>query len=161
MLKSPVFEVTVVGSHTLVLPEEIVQPFIDAKQKRVKATAQFEGNSIEFHGAIQKYHGRYQMMFGKSRQKELGVLPQDHFKLQFFEDRSKYGVEMPEELEAVLESDLEAKAIFDSFTDGKKRGIIYMVKSYKNSQTRIDKSLLIMENLKRGIRHNPHLLKRL
>ncbi len=159
MLESPIFEVMIVGTHTLVLPEEIIRPFIDAGQKRVKAKASFEGKDIEFHGALQKYHGRYQMMFGKSRQKELGIYPSDHFQLQFFEDTSKYGVEMPEELEVVLKSDLEAMAIFAGFTDGKKRGIIYMIKRYKNSQVRIDKSLLVMENLKRGIRNNPDLLK--
>ena len=99
------------------------------------------------------------MMFGKRYQKVLGIFPNDYFQLQFFEDDSKYGVEMPEELDAVLQSDPEAFQIFDSFTDGKKRGIIYGVLSYKNSQTRIDKSILICENLKRGIRHNPDLLK--
>lgn len=160
MLKSKSFEITITGSYySLLLPIEIIQPFLDQNLKRVKVTAIFEGRELKFHGAIQKINGRYYMMFGKRYQKVLGIFPNDYFQLQFFEDDSKYGVEMPEELDAVLQSDPEAFQIFDSFTDGKKRGIIYGVLSYKNSQTRIDKSILICENLKRGIRHNPDLLK--
>jgi len=72
--------------------------------------------------------------------------------LQFFEDTTKYGVEMPEELNAVLLSDYEAFEIFESLTAGKKRGIIYAIARYKNSQTKIDKALLMCENLKKGVR---------
>lgn len=138
---------------------EIIQPFLDKNIKRVKANASFEGKELKFHGAIQKRKGSYYMMFSKRHQKVLGIFPNDYFQMQFFEDDSKYGVEMPEELDAVLLSDHEAFQIFDSFTDGKKRGVIYAILRYKNAQTRIDKSLLICENLKRGVRYNPDLLK--
>lgn len=47
------------------------------------------------------------MMFGKRYQKELGVFPNYYFKLQFFKGTSKYGLDMPEELEAVLLSDYD------------------------------------------------------
>ncbi|WP_258848503.1 hypothetical protein [Polaribacter sp. WD7] len=40
--------------------------------------------------------------------------------MQLFEDTSKYGVDMPEEHEAVLMSDYDAYCIFESFTAGKK-----------------------------------------
>jgi len=159
-LKSKVFEIAITGKYyALLLPEEIVLPFLKKNLKRVKVTASFKEKELSFHGAIQKRGGNYYMMFGKRYQKELGVFPNDYFQLQFFEDTSKYGVDMPEELEAVLLSDHEANEIFESFTAGKKRGIIYGVLGYKNSQTRIDKSLLICENLKRGVRKNPELLK--
>jgi hypothetical protein len=160
-LKSKTFEISITGSYySLLLPDEIIQPFLEKKLKRVKVKATFEGKELLFHGAIQKRHDKHYMMFGKRYQKELGIFPNDYFQLQFFEDDSKYGVEMPEELDAVLLSDYEAFQIFDAFTPGKKRGIIYMIARYKNSQTRIDKSILVCENLKKGIRHNPHLLKK-
>jgi hypothetical protein len=159
-LKSKPFEISITGSYySLLLPEVIIRPFIERNLKRVKAKATFESKELHFHGAIQKRHGQHYMMFGKRYQKELGIFPNDYFLLQLFEDESKYGVEMPEELDAVLLSDYEAFQIFDAFTPGKKRGIIYMIARYKNSQTKIDKSLIICENLKRGIRRNPELLK--
>ncbi len=160
-MQSEPFEISVTGSfYSLLLPKDIIQPFLDKKIKRVKVKATFEGNELLFHGAIQKRNGNYYMMFGKRYQKELGVFPNDYFQIQFFEDDSKYGVEMPEELDAVFLSDYDAFLIFDSFTAGKKRGIIYSIARYKNSQTRIDKSILICENLKRGIRDNLDLLKK-
>lgn len=160
MLKSKPFEIAITGSYySLLLPEDVIRPFLKRNLKRVKVRATFDGKVLDFHGAIQKRHGQHYMMFGKRYQKELGIFPNDYFQLQFFEDDSKYGVEMPEELDAVLLSDYEAFKIFDSFTSGKKRGIIYMIARYKNSQTRIDKSILVCENLKRGIRHNSDLLK--
>lgn len=159
-MNSKVFDISVTGSYySLLLPEEIVRPFLDKNLKRVKVQATFEGKTLDFHGAIQKRHGKHYMMFGKRYQKELGICPNEYFQLQFFEDNSKYGVEMPEELDAVLLSDYEAFQIFDAFTDGKKRGIIYAIARYKNSQTRIDKSILVCENLKRGIGYNPDMLK--
>ena len=60
-----------------------------------------------------------------------------------------------------LSSDLEAFKIFESFTKGKQRGIIYMITRFKDSQRKIDKTLILCENLKRGIRENKELLKAL
>ncbi|QBA64481.1 YdeI/OmpD-associated family protein [Muriicola soli] len=79
--------------------------------------------------------------------------------IQLSENLTPYGVEMPEELQAVLQSDEDANAIFEGFTDGKKRSIIYMILRFKNSQTRIDKSILLCENLKKGINKPADLLK--
>ena len=159
-MQSEPFEISITDNYSVLqLPEDIIAPFLEKKLKRVKVKATFEDREFNFHGAIQKRHGRHYMMFGKRYQKELGVFPNDYFQLQFYEDDSKYGVEMPEELDAVLLSDYEAFQIFDAFTAGKKRGIIYMIARYKNSQTRIDKSIIVCENLKKGVRHNPDLLK--
>lgn len=158
-MQSPVFEATVSGTHSIALPYQIVKPFLKKNQKRVKVQATFEDRSLVFHAALQKRKDSYFLMFGKSNQKALGVFPNDYFQLQFFEDNSKYGVEISEELEAVLLSDYEAYKIFESLTDGKKRGLIYMISRFKVSQTRIDKSILLCENLKRGIRDHRELLK--
>ena len=100
------------------------------------------------------------LFFGKGKQKELGIFKNDWFTLQFFEDNSKYGVEMPEELEAVLLSDHDAFKIFESLTAGKKRSIIYIITRYKVLQTRIDKSLILVGNIKMGITDNKLLLKK-
>jgi hypothetical protein len=158
-MESPVFEVTVNGTHTIIIPNEIALPFIDQGHSRVQVEAQFETKTISFFAAIRKYQGQYTMMFSKNKQKQLGLLPNDSFQLQFFEDTSKYGVEVPEEFEAVLLSDYDAYEIFESFTKGKQRGIIYMITRFKDSQKKIDKTLILCENLKRGIRDNKELLK--
>ncbi|WP_420400125.1 YdeI/OmpD-associated family protein [Flagellimonas sp.] len=158
-MESPVFEVSLESTHSVRVPTEVVAPFLEAGHKRVKVKAFFENKEAVYYAALQKRIGAYFVMFNKGNQKNLGVYPGDYFQMQFFEDTSKYGVEMPEELEAVLSTDMDAETVFESFTDGKKRSLIYMISGYKNSQTRIDKSLLLCENLKRGIRDNKLLLK--
>lgn len=159
-MKSQIIEVSVKGMHSVELPETVVLPFLDKGQKRVKVKAKFEDRTITFHAALNRWkNGTYSIMFSKNNQKKLGVFPNDYFELQLFEDTSKYGVEVPEEFEAVLYSDFEANQIFESFTKGKQRGIIYMIDRFKSSQKRIDKTLILCENLKRGIRDNKDLLK--
>ena len=151
-MKSSVFEVCLKGSHSLVIPDNHALPFVEKGLARVRVQAKFEDNTLHFHAALQKYQGQFVMTFGRRYQKELGVFPNDYFELQLFEDTSKYGVDIPEELEVVLQGDPEANRIFESFTAGKIRSLIYVIARYKNSQTRIDKSILLAENLKRGIR---------
>ncbi|QCX00425.1 hypothetical protein FGM00_09985 [Aggregatimonas sangjinii] len=159
-LQSPIFEISITGSYySLLLPLEIIQPFLEKNIKRVKAKAMFEGKELFFHAALQKRNGNYYMMFGKRYQKQLGIFPNDYFQLQFFEDDSKYGVEVPEELEAVFGSDHSALKIFEALTDGAKRGLIYAISRYATSQTRIDKSLVLCENLKRGVTDRRQMLK--
>ena len=160
MMKSEPFEVTMSGMHSIIIPESIAQPFHANGHKRVMVKLQFIDVEYEFHAALNKWKDEtYSIMFSKKKQKELGIFPNDYFSLQLVEDTSKYGVEVPEELEAVFKEDAHAFNIFESFTKGKQRGIIYGVASFKNSQTRIDKSIVLCENLKRGIRDNKELLK--
>lgn len=152
MLKSPPFEVSLADKQSVILPAEFIQKFIDGKHKRVKVKASFDCKSLEFHAQL-KYEktGLHRIYFSKAKQKELGVFMNDFFEIQIFEDTSKYGVEMSEELEAVLLSDYEAFTIFEGFTPGRQRSIIYTISKYKSSQMRVDKALLLCENLKRGV----------
>ncbi len=159
MLSSEKFEVRVQGYHSIYIPDSIADVFVNAGHKRVLVKAFHQDKIHTFHAALQKIKGQYQMTFGKKHQKAIGLDTHDSFSLQFFEDTSKYGVEMPEEFQAVLDSDPEAFAMFEGLTDGKKRSIIYTLLRYKNSQTRIDKALILTENLKMGITDMKELLK--
>ena len=158
-MQGPEFEVQIRGTHAIEIPDKYVLPFVEKGHKRVLVIARLDSRELKFHAALQKYQGKYVITFGKRNQKELGVYQNDVFSFQFYEDTSKYGVDMPEELQAVLDIDAEACKIFESLSEGKIRSIIYMVRPYKNSQTRIDKALLIAENLKRGVRKPQDLLK--
>ena len=153
------FEVTITGTHGIEIPGQYALPFKNAGHDRVKLNAFYEDRSISFHGALHLYQGRFVISFGKRYQKELGVNRNDYFEIQIEEDTSKYGVTVPEEFSAVFNSDPEAAAIFDSFSAGKKRSLIYYVLRFKNSQTRIDKSLIISDNIKLGITDPKELIK--
>ena len=58
---------------------------------------------------------------------------------------------MPEEFKAVIETDYEALQLFERLTDGKKRSLIYHIIRIKDTQKRVDRALLISENLKKGL----------
>lgn len=158
-ISTPKFPVHITGTHGIVIPEEYAIPFLEIGQKRVQIKAFFKGNSIDFHGAIQKYQGQYFISFGKRYQKELGVFPTDFFEFQFIENTTEYGVEIPDAMKEVMDSDPEGLSYFKKLTDGRKRGLIYYVKRFKNEQTQVDKSLMIFENLKRGITDPRELIK--
>ncbi len=160
-MKSKKFEIGLLNQYHLFIPKDIFEPFAKAKQSRVKVKAFHNDTSIEFYAAInkEKRSGNYSMMFSKRYQKELGVFQNDYFELQLLEDTSKYGVEMPEELEAVLLSDYDAYQIFERFTAGKQRSIIYTILRIKNQQSRVDKALLLCDNLKRGVTNPMEMFK--
>lgn len=160
-MKSEIFTITHIDTYQVFIPREIYQPFFDAKESRVKVVATHQNNNIEFYAAVKrdKASGHFKMMFSKAKQKELNLSLGNDFEMQLFKDTSKYGVDMPEELEAVLLSDYDAYQIFESLTKGKQRSIIYYILRLKNSQKRIDQSLLLCENLKRGNTDNKELFK--
>ena len=153
MLESQPFEVTLADKQSIILPKEPIKDFIKWDHKRIRVLASFEAKKIEFYAALKKEKtGLHRIYFSKVKQKELGVFMNDYFTLQIFEDTSKYGVDISEELEAVLLSDYEAYEIFENLTPGRQRSIIYAISRYKSPQSRVDKALIFTENLKRGIK---------
>ena len=62
-------------------------------------------------------------------------------------EASKYGVDMPEELQAALDQDPLAMEFFDLLTPGKQRNLIYLVNKVKNTNSRINKALAIIDHL--------------
>ncbi|WP_161555201.1 YdeI/OmpD-associated family protein [Dokdonia sinensis] len=159
MLESKRIPVYIQGTHRIEIPDDIGNTFREAGHTRVAVTAYFEKNSFAFHGKLHKYKEEYVISFGKRYQKELGIFPSDFFEVQLREDTSTYGVEVPEAFQAVLDSDPDGASLFEQLTDGKKRSLIYFVKRIKREQTQVDKTLIIFENLKRGITDQRELVK--
>ncbi len=72
-------------------------------------------------------------------------------------DTSPFQFHVCEEFTEVLSTDSLANAIFEKLTPGNKRSLIQLINAKKNSQQRIEKALLLMEGLKRGITSGPHM----
>ena len=152
MLRSALIEVTLLDQMQVLLPNAVVRPFIERGQSRVKIIARFESQQIEYHAALKKFNAdNYVSYFSKAKQKALGVFLNDYFTMKLIEDSSKYGVEMPEELKAVLMSDPLAKELFEQLTPGKKRSLIYSILKIKNTDLRISKALNFCKNIKLGM----------
>lgn len=67
----------------------------------------------------------------------------------------KKPVVVPEELTAVMETDIEAKAFFENLTDGYKRGYCDWVGGAKQAATRqirADKALIMLQNKQKTLK---------
>ncbi|WP_299887670.1 YdeI/OmpD-associated family protein [uncultured Lacinutrix sp.] len=160
MIKSKPFKVTLTNKYSIIIPNTVADLFAEKNQKRVKVEASKNDVIISFHAALKKEKtDNYRMYFSNAKQKALDIDFGDTFSIQLFEDQSKYGVEMPETLNAVLSSDYDAYELFENLTPGKKRSIIYAIMRYKNVQTQVDKSIIMTNNLKRGIKDLKLILK--
>lgn len=151
ILQTAIFKITHIDLHNIFIPKEIYMPFADKNMSRVKVKILFNDAILDFYAAVKKdkNSGDFKMMFSKQKQKELNLSLGDEFEIQLFEDTSKYGVDVPEELEEVFLTDYEAFKIFETLTKGKQRSIIYGLMRFKTSQQKIDKALILCENLKR------------
>jgi hypothetical protein len=131
--------------HGIFLPTELIEK-LPQKLVRAKGTI----NNIPFALAIQyRKNGLRFIMTSKALVKsarlKLGLLASVTFTLVDSDI-----IEMPEELEAVLEQDEPAKKIWETFTLGRKRGLAYYVNAAKSTDSRIKRALEIVEKAKQG-----------
>lgn len=108
-------------------------------------------NGIKFHRVIRKFKDLPpRISVSKPMLKELKVETGDIIQVTVEQDMTEFQAEMPEELAAVLETDLEGFERFMKLTDGAKRSAMFAVLRVKNTQSRIDKALKIVENIRKG-----------
>ena len=62
-------------------------------------------------------------------------------------------LDIPEELEAVLSQDDEARKAWDKLTTGYQRSLIHYVTSVKNVDSRIKRSIELLNRAKAGLLH--------
>ncbi len=75
----------------------------------------------------------------------------DTYNILIEQDLSEIRFEVPQEFEEVLNQDYEAKEVYDNLSAESIRSKVYLVKQVKKSQKRINRSILITNNLKVGI----------
>ena len=86
----------------------------------------------------------------KAAQKKFKIQVDEPVTMEICKDDSKYQIEMSEELEEVLKTDVIAEERFEKLTPGKQLSLIHHVNKAKNIDTRINRALKISENLKMG-----------
>lgn len=83
------------------------------------------------------------------RLKEAGLTIGSAVEVQLAPDNSEYGATVPEELQAVFDTDPEGYARFQGLTKGMQRYIIHHADGVKSPQLRIERALMMIENLKK------------
>jgi hypothetical protein len=108
-------------------------------------------NKIDtFHCGLQSLgNGKGYIMLNKKRIKSLNLKDNEKVELILEPDNSDFGMEMPNELEELLNQDDIGKARFLMLTPGKQRNIIHFISSVKSQHLRIERAINLIENLKR------------
>lgn len=161
MIQSTPFEVTVTAPNSISIPNAVGDLFYAKGFKRVLVQLQFKNFNTQFHaGLMRSKNGQYTIMFSKNKQEQWGIYTNDYFTLTLVQDQSTYGVEIPEEFTVVIAEDPEVMGLFNKLTKGTQRGVLYHIARFKTQQTRVDKCLLLAQNLKKGVTDRLHLFKK-
>ncbi len=132
--------------HHVVVPDDIAAPLLKSKKKRFKGTF---NDGIETHCALMPMgNGRYFININKDIRSQLKLRIGSKVTVTLSEDDSKYGMEMPEEFQVLLDQDIEGDKYFHARTPGRQRALIYIVAKYKSSDKRLEKAVVILDFLK-------------
>ena len=136
-----------VGMHYLEVPREVVQQLGGKFNFRVQCTV---NGALTFQGGLVALgQGDAYISINNKRLKQLGVKHGDTVTVALEEDKSQYGMPVPEELAELLQQDDAGRERFDLLTPGRQRYIIHYVAAVKSSQLRVDRAILLIENLKK------------
>lgn len=136
------------GMHYIAIPSTIGDKFKAENVKRVRCIV---NDMVNVQAAIRhdKAAG-YCVYIGKRYLSKLKIRLKATLNIQIKADDSQYGVDMPETLEAVLQTDEEALLLFEQLTDGKKRSAIFMITRVKSRDAQIRRALKIVGKWKLG-----------
>lgn len=133
----------------IVVPDKIIKSLPAEGRVRTKGTF----NNTPFALAIQfKKDGTRYFSFSAGLRKKARLGSGDPVKVRFWIVDPDL-IDVPEELQAVLEQDLDAMKAWNSFTPGLQRGLAHYVNSVKNVDSRIKRAIEMMEKAKYGQLH--------
>ncbi len=132
------------------IPQDIADAML-GDNNMLRVIVHFD-NSVKVHRALKRNkNGETFISLGKSTLKDAKVEPGTELPLVLEVDRTEFGFEMPEEFAEVMNQDPEGEKAFLELKPGMKRNFLHFIVSAKTVDTRIKRSLQIMENLKMGI----------
>jgi len=138
----------------ITIPKSVLAKFWTEEDKGSMYNQRFVitiNNSVKWQaGSVSLGDESAYITLSKERMKELDVDLFDTVNVTLIRDYSEYGFEVPVEFTEVLHQDPEGKKRFESLSIGTRRATIYLVIQVKSSEKRIEKSLSIIENLKRA-----------
>lgn len=127
------------------IPAEIVAKVGGVSNQRFMCTV---NGAKPFHGGFQGMgDGEACIIINSARLKAAKAAIGDVVDLHLVKDESKYGMEVPEELQEVLLQIPHAEYRFENLTPGRQRWIIHYVSGVKSPQKRVERALLLIGNL--------------
>jgi hypothetical protein len=131
----------------ITIPADVYSRFSGKKPPRIVITV---NKTVQWKAAIMSLgNGNGFVAVSKKSIKEHGWKPGQPLDILLEDDTDEETFPLPEEMMVILETDDEARMYYDALTDGKKRSITIYINQTKNAQLRVDRALMITENLKR------------
>ena len=128
------------------VPDAIAQQWSEVKSPRIRV--QVGDESVVC--ALIKQGGRFHFMMGKYTRKKLGLESNQAFDCMLSLEESRYGMDLPIELAEMMEVDPEGNEAFHRLTPGRQRSAIHFVAKAKQEITRVNRAVLVFDNLKLG-----------
>lgn len=127
------------------VPADILKEILAKKWKRLCVSIQ----DLPTHsGALLPLSkGRRGIMISQARQKEMGLFQGAWVQLRVWEDRSKYGMPVPEELQELFEFDPDIEKAFQMLLPGRRRNYLHLIASAKTEVTRTKRLLRLLKDL--------------
>jgi hypothetical protein len=150
--QSEIFHLKSLKLHYIEIDEEILQKTVSEDEKNLykqRFIIKINDSETWQAGVVALGNGKgyitVKTAFLKKYRLQLGDVVDVHLE----KDKSEFGMELSAELKEVLFQDPEGERRFNLLPKGKQRYIIYYVNQVKSSQKRVERSLLLIGNLKR------------
>lgn len=143
----------------IIIPPKVAAHFKKADIKRLIVKI---NGKVEYPAALMSIkNGGFFVHVNKENRKKLGVDVGDEISVELAEDKSKYGMPMPEEFQELLYQDIEGDKLFHALTPGKQRSLLHLIGKPKSVDVRLRKGLIVLDYLKNnnGIVDFPTLMQ--
>jgi len=133
--------------HIVLVSREVASPLgLTGNSRRVVCTL---NDSDPFQCALFPIKaGGYFLTVSKKLRDRVGIKEGDKVRVSLAKDTSKYGLPMPKELLEVMRQDPDGSKLFHSLTPGNQRLSIRLINMTNEIDTRIYRSLMLIEYLK-------------
>jgi hypothetical protein len=133
-------------SYHIKVPPHVAKTFLAAGDKRVVCTL---NGQLKMQCAIMAAgDNTWFVNLNKKVRDQLKLKEGSKVNVVLVKDESEFGLPFPEELREWLEQDPEGKDHFYNLTPGKQRNIIYAVNQVKDTDLRIQRSMIMIDHLK-------------
>jgi hypothetical protein len=129
------------------IPADVYARFTGKKPPRIVITV---NKTVQWKAAIMSLgNGSGFVSVSKKTIKQHGWNSGEPLDILLEDDTDEETFPLPEEMAELLAIDDEARHYYGALTDGKKRSITIYINQTKNAQLRVDRALMISDNLKR------------
>jgi len=129
----------------LAIPLSISDDLRSKKINRVQVVLQ--DSAPYASGLLPLGDGRLFLIISKQRQKEMGQFLGAWLQVEIWEDQSKYGMPVPEELQELFDFDPAIEKAFENLLPGKRRNYLHQIASAKTEPTRTKRVLKLLKDL--------------